>query len=128
MNNFKVATTAIMGLFASFPVTAVPSDFVGQPLPYVRITPLFNSSDTNRLSLSGLLMVDVFVLRGNGPIGTMEIADSLETLMSNKQLTVADGSVVQFGAGSLGPSKIDKDNETISRSVYSIPFNFFRRY
>ena len=131
MSKFQKASDAILGLFAApWSIPTVPQNFTGAPtsVPYLRVSPLFEASEVNSESLRGVLMVEIFVSRGDGPQQAMIAADALNDLLNTKEIQLTDNAVIQTGRCSLSPLRPDPDSKILSRAVYSIPFNYFCRF
>ena len=92
---------------------------------YIRVNILCNGTGPNKVSVSGILIVDIFTPAGQGPSRATLIADKLEDYLSCKSLQTAGQGVTQFQSGSLSPIGTDKDNQTLFRSSYTIPFTYF---
>jgi hypothetical protein len=92
---------------------------------FVRVTVIPGGNGLNLKSISGLLIADIYVPAGSGPRGTSLLADGLDSQLVGKSLKTTTEGVTQFGNSNLRPVGIDKDNPTLYRSTYTIPFNFF---
>lgn len=92
---------------------------------YIRVNILCNGKGLNKVSVSGILIVDIFTPAGNGPSKASLIADKLEEYLGNKSLSTSASGVTQFLGGTLTHLGTDKDNLTLFRSSYTIPFNYF---
>jgi hypothetical protein len=91
---------------------------------YVRICVIPGNSGVNINSLSGVLMVDIFVSVGS-VTDTSSIADALDTHLLGRSVTLVSGAVTQFLSSFLGKGSKDSDNPSLFRTTYSIPFNYF---
>jgi hypothetical protein len=107
-------------------IPTFPQNFIGTvpDKKYIRVTPVFDGNSINVKSASGILMIDIFTPAGTGPSDTSTIADTLDSYLVGKSKDVSTG-VTQFGISSLSPFGLDKDNPSLYRSTYSIPFSFF---
>ena len=74
----------------------------------------FSDLDT----LSGQLIVRIFVSAGDGTRRTFEIADLLDSLLAGKSF-----SETQMGIGTLQSIGIDPENLSLFQAQYSINFN-----
>jgi len=122
----------IFSLFANITWTAeviktFPSNFltVNAGEEFIRINILPKGVGINLNSISGVLLIDIFTLAGNGTKRTSLIADKLDSYLVGKTLSTESTAVTQFANSSLDYSGQDKDNPTLFRATYSIPFNFF---
>jgi hypothetical protein len=122
----------IFSLFANITWTAeviktFPSNFVtvNAGEEFIRINILPKGAGINLNSTSGVLLIDIFTLAGNGTKRTSLIADKLDSYLVGKTLSTESTAVTQFANSSLDYSGQDKDNPTLFRATYSIPFNFF---
>ena len=113
-------------IFTSIP--AFPSDFVGSVSGnYIRVSILANSDNIVNppRSVSGQVIIEIFVKAGGGPSPTTSIADILDTFLSGKYFTTTANGSTQFGTSTLGNGRNDKDNPSLYCTPYSIPFNFY---
>lgn len=122
----------IFSLFANAAWTAeviktFPSNFVtvNAGEEFIRINILPNGFGINLNSTSGVLLIDIFTLAGNGTKRTSLIADKLDSYLVGKTLSTESKTVTQFANSALSYSGQDVDNPTLFRATYSIPFNFF---
>jgi hypothetical protein len=108
-------------------IKTFPSNFVtvNAGEEFIRINILPKGFGINLNSTSGVLLIDIFTLAGNGTKRTSLIADKLDSYLVGKSLSTESKAVTQFANSSLDYSGNDKDNPTLFRATYSIPFNFF---
>jgi hypothetical protein len=104
-----------------------PSNFVDTSPEslFIRVSIIPSGNGLNIKSISGLMIIDIYVPAGTGPRMTSEIADGLDVHLVGKTLKTTTGGSTQFGNSSLQPLGIDKDNPTLYRSSYTISFNFY---
>lgn len=110
-------------------IPTIPSNF-SPPDPlssYIRVTivPGTTSKADNLNSVSGQLMIDIFTATGLGPSITHAIADKLDTYLVGKSVSTLVGSTTQLLGSTLSPPMSDSANPSLSRSIYTIPFNYF---
>ncbi len=104
----------------------VPANFAAKgSKEYIRVNIIPSGIGINKESISGILLIDIFIAAGNGSKRTFEIADKLDLYLAYKSLSSEAGIVTQFLGSSLSPSGLDKDNKLLYRSLYTIPFNYF---
>jgi len=102
---------------ANFQTTGVGDEFI-------RVAIIPRTSGLNLASVSGILMIDIFTGANQGPKKASIIADKLDTYLVGKLLNSNTGTV-QLGKSSMNVSGIDKDDSTLYRVTYTIPFNYF---
>jgi hypothetical protein len=91
---------------------------------FIRVSILPGNVGININSVSGVLIVDIFTSAGSGPNKTTTIADKLDRYLVGKTLSVNTSSV-QFSNSTMQPRGLDRDNPSLHRSIYTIPFNYF---
>jgi hypothetical protein len=91
---------------------------------YIRVSVIPNGSGSNLKSMSGVLMIDIFTKAGMGPNRFFSIADKLDSYLVGQGKRPSEGKFVQFFSSSLQPNGLDKDDPTLFRTTYSIPFNY----
>jgi hypothetical protein len=92
---------------------------------FIRVSVIPNGRATNINSVSGILIIDIFIPSGNGPSRASIIADKLDMYLAGKSLATNSGTNTQFLNSSLTAKGIDKDNASLFVSSYTIPFNHF---
>ena len=131
MQKFDSIQKSVMSIFGaaswtSNSIKTFPENFVGS-VPeneYIRINILPHGEGINLNSVSGVLMIDVFVPSGEGILRRGQIADLLDVQLVGKVIT-SSGGIIQFGKSSMSSEGVDKDNPSLFRSIYTVPFNFF---
>lgn len=108
-------------------IKTFPSNFIasGAGDAFIRVSPVPSGQGLNPKSVSGILIIDIFIPAGHGPGRASTIADKLDTYLVRKLLSSASGSTSQFHASSLAYVGLDRDNASLFHSTYSIPFNHF---
>lgn len=79
----------------------------------------------NKVSLSGIIIVDIFIAAGQGQKRQFLIADELEKFLAGKSIVTGLDKRTQFFEGSVSALKPDADNKSLLRSSYTIPFKHF---
>lgn len=130
MGRFTAAQEGIFKVFASpewqaRAIPTFPQDVTPIGDSYVLVTSLFSGSGPNGASLSGLLIAEIYTAYGEGPLSANTIADALDTALSQKTVQLNPTTNVQFGVGQLVHKGRDKDNESLTRSSFSVPFHYF---
>ncbi len=101
-------------------IKTIPVNFSGAPGgEYVRVK-LLTGRHSSMTFAKGVLMVDIFTPAGEGSRRATTIADKLDRHLLGKTF----GST-QFQDSSFEMMHTDKDNPTLFRSLYSIPFLYF---
>jgi hypothetical protein len=109
----------------------IPTDFIEVPKPgaptveeFVRVDVVASGSGVNIVSGSGVVIVDIFTKAGLGPARKNIIADILDSYLVGKTLKTVAGKNVQFFGSTLAKGQGDKDNPSLNRASYTIPFNY----
>lgn len=107
-------------------IKTYPSNFlaVNPGTEFLRVSILPSREGLNLKSSSGLMMVDIFVPAGKGPTRANEISDKLDSYLVGKSLSTA-GGVTQLTKSYLNVIGQDKDNPSLFRVTYTVPFNYF---
>jgi hypothetical protein len=108
----------------TFPANHTGTSKVNTSGEFIRVSVIPSGNSLNIKSISGVLIIDIFTKAGNGPNRYYTIADRLDTYLSGRALSATSGKNVQLFASSLQPSGLDKDDPTLFRTTYSIPFNY----
>jgi hypothetical protein len=108
-------------------IKTYPTNFIGlgKTEEFIRVSIIPSGNGVNRNSISGVLIIDIFTPAGGGPTRPSEIADKLDSYLTNKQFTVSVTENVQLGASTLGNFGNDKDNKALYKATYTVPFNYF---
>lgn len=132
MGKYTDISDSVYSIFASPTwslerITTIPSNFAGSVgvSDYIRVSVLINGDNrTNRVSGSGILMIDIFTAAGLGMKVTNDIADRLDVYLENRTIT-SNGISSQFKQSSTDDMGLCKDNSSLHRSTYSLPFNYY---
>lgn len=132
MGKFTAAEDDIFSVFASGMwksegLETFPSNYTSPQAwtKYIRVNVLANGPGANKMSVSGILIIDIFTPAGEGPRAASVIADKLEQFLAYKTLQTQEQGNTQFQGGSLTPVGQDKANATLFRSSYTIPFKYY---
>ena len=90
---------------------------------FLRITILPSRAESTFGSLdcvSGLILIDVFTPVGTGVVRAHQIADVLDTYLAGKTL-----GNTQLFSSNFSPFGRDRDNPSLYRGIYSIPFSYY---
>jgi hypothetical protein len=124
--------TNVFSIFASNTwksekITTYPNNFTvtKNSGEFIRVTIIPSGKGINLISTSGILIIDIFTLAGEGTRRSSLIADRLDNYMVGKSITNLDGSNTQMSNSSLSFIGVDTDNPALYRSNYTIPFNFY---
>lgn len=93
---------------------------------FIRVSIISSKAGINLISVSGVLIVDIFTSAGNGPKAPSLIADKLDLYLSGKSVATQSKATTQFLSSTLDLKGLDKDNSSLYRTMYTIPFNYFR--
>ena len=104
-----------------------PSNFVmvNSGSEFIRVSAIPGGQGLNLSSVSGIFVVDIFISAGNGPKRISFIADKLDDYLVGKTFSTGTTGVTQLKNSSLSLNGVDKDNPSLYRATYSIPFNHF---
>lgn len=110
-------------------IKTFPDNFVaiGQGSEFIRVSIISRSPSVNLDSVAGVFIIDIFTSAGNGPKQAALIADKLDQYLVGKNISTQSGAGTQLLYSTLDSRGLDKDNPTLFRSVYTIPFNYFRK-
>jgi len=134
MGKYSNLTSDIFSVFSSSEwqstgYKTIPADFVGKDLgdQFLRISVLSSGRQpANSLkSVSGMLMIEIFVPAGLGPSKVNQIADKLDEFLAGKTLQTSLGGTTQLSASTLSGGGPDTANSSLYRIIYSISFNYF---
>lgn len=131
MNKYANLNTAIYEIFGSagwkaLQIPTYPANYnstVGDF--YIRVSIIPANAGINIKSISGILNIDIFISEGQGPQMINTISDKLDAYLVGASKTVDSQATVQFENSSMRPIGLDKDNPTLYRALYTIPFNFY---
>jgi hypothetical protein len=104
-----------------YPVNVEPEGIAGN---YCRFS-IVPSDDgipafAQNANVSGVVMIEIYTAAGKGPRPATLIADKLDKHLQKKYV-----GHTQFLTGTVGPNLRDRDNPTLYRAIYQIPFNHF---
>jgi len=105
-------------------IPTYPANFIAKVSEYIRVNIIPSGNGVNRNSISGVVIIDIFVAVGEGSNRTFEIADKLDSYLKSTWHTAANGRI-QFQLSALGRGETDKANPLLFKTSYTIPFNFF---
>jgi len=132
MGRYSATQQAIFSIFGLNTWTAeniktFPQDVVASNAgdEFVKVTIIPSGKGINRVSISGIVIIDIYTASGLGPSRASAIADKLDDYLCNKTVIISASRNVQFDRSTMVPKGIDSDNKTLVRSQYTIPFNLF---
>jgi hypothetical protein len=107
-------------------IKTVPENYSADNMgkEYIRVSIVPGGAGINVNSVSGVLIVDIFIAAGQGPKRTGLIADKLDEYLVGKYLQTSSGGTTQLFGSTLSKGANDADNPTLYRSNYTIPFNY----
>jgi hypothetical protein len=94
---------------------------------FIRVSVISRNVGINIESVSGILMIDIFTSAGNGPKRANLIADKLDQYLVGKSVSTTSGNATQFMNSTLDFRGLDSSDPSLSRSNYSVSFNYFRK-
>ena len=108
-------------------IKTVPENFIAKDLSgeFIRISVIPSLTGYNINSISGLLLIEIFVAANEGPSRIFAIADKLDLFLIGKTIKTSSSNKVQFKGSALSAGSNDSDNPTLYRNTYSIPFSYF---
>jgi hypothetical protein len=131
MGKFTSLFTNVYSVFGTSEWTAnniktIPANFTGtvNNSKYIRVSVIPSDKGVNIKSVSGIVIIDIFVETGEGPSSITFIADKLDEFLVGRTIQVFTGST-QFLSSSLSLLGIDSFNTSLYRAKYEIPFNHF---
>jgi len=132
MGKFLDIETDVFSLFAtrawlSESIATYPSNYISDASgdEFIRVSIIPGSVGVDINSVSGQLIIDIFISAGEGPSRASFIADKLETYLRGKTFRDSGFGTTQFEAGALSGGQVDPDNSTLYMLTYSISFNYF---
>jgi len=110
-------------------IVTMPSNFIGDAPnnEYIRVHIIMDTPKSGYAKLEhmqGQMMIDIFIPSGEGPSRASAIADALDKYLVGKSLSNGTGRV-QFSSSLLSHVGLDKANQKLHRSLYSIPLSYF---
>lgn len=91
---------------------------------FIRVSVIPSGNGINIKSVSGIVIIDIFTSANGGPKATMLIADKLDLYLVGKTFRT-QGINLCLANSSLSFSGIDKDNPSLYKAAYTVPFNYF---
>lgn len=76
-------------------------------------------------SVSGIVQIEIYTPAGLGPSRSNQIADTLDSYLAGKAIVNSSNGRTEFGSSSLSGRGQDEVNSNLTKSLYSIPFNYF---
>jgi len=132
MGKYTDLETDIFSIFASTSwesenIDTYPGNFIstGNSKEFIRVNIIPSGKGVNRVSISGVVIIDIFTFAGEGTRKASLIADTLDKYLGDKAIALQSGKTTQFGSSSMTLSGSDSDNPSLFRASYTIPFNFF---
>lgn len=134
MNKYTAVFEDIYSIFGAVGwlaenIKTFPDNYVGASVgnEYLRVSivPSGNLSVNPPLSVSGQLIIDIFIPAGSGLKRLTTIADRLDTYLAGKTVTTSLSGSTQLKTSALSLLGNDRDNPSLYRGSYSISFNYF---
>lgn len=131
MGAYASLTQAVLSIFAlpewkALGISTVPSNYVkvDSSKEFIKVHVVPANNGVNLTSKAGLLLIDIYTSAGKGPLASFKIADKLDEFLVGKSYTTSEG-VTQLSNSSVAPGQLDRDNPSLYRVLFSIPFNHF---
>lgn len=131
MDKYANLENAILAIFGTSgwnaeAIKTFPANFVavGSGSEFIRVSIVPGGEGINLNSVSGVLIIDIFVSAGMGLKRSSVIADRLDSYLVGKSFTTSSG-VLQLAGSGLAHKGVDKDDPSLHRSAYTVSFNFF---
>jgi hypothetical protein len=131
MNKYTSLETDIFSIFASATwvlenIDTYPENFTQREntSEFIRVG-IVTKAPQNLNSVSGVLLIDIFIGAGSGPNKAYLIADKLDTYLAGKTIITTANGNTQLFSSTLAPIGIDAVNKSLQRYQYTIPFNYF---
>ena len=135
MGTYTALETDVYSIFSSAGwlaenVKTYPSNFlaISPGNEYIKVSIIPSGRGINLKSKSGILIIDIYTPAGGGPRAASLIADKLDSYLVGKTVTTVSRTNTQFEQSSLSHLGTDRDNSSLFRSSYTIPFNYFGAY
>jgi hypothetical protein len=132
MGKYKNLQTDVFSVFGSDTwkaenIKTFPSNFnpSNQGNEFIRVTILSGKPGINVYSVSGTFVIDIFTSAGLGPDRSITIADKLDQYLVGNSIQSSLGTITQFLNSTFESRGLDKDNPSLYRSIYTIPFSYF---
>jgi len=132
MGKYANLDTKIFALFGTSSWTAegiktFPANFVAMDAgtEFIRVSIIPAGPGINLKSVSGIVLIEIFVEANKGPKRASYIADKLDIFLSGKNLMPTTKIAIQLGSSAISPLGNDPDNPSLYRTSYTIPFNYF---
>lgn len=107
-------------------IPTFPSNFFkkSQDDTFLFLSIIPQTTGININSLSGILIIDIFIPANNGTKESVRIADRLDHFLVGKVFNKNEYTL-QFSSSALSNISLDIDNSSLARRQYTITFNFF---
>lgn len=132
MGKYSSVLSDVFSIFATPAWTAeniktYPNNFVAviPTKEFIRVNVIANGTSINNISISGILIIEIYTSAGEGPKRSSAIADKLDDYLQTKSKSTVTKKVTQFLRSSIAIKGVDKDNPSLHRVDYTIPFNYF---
>ena len=134
MNKYESLYTDVYSIFAAAGwlaenIKTFPDNFVGNVAgdEYIRVSIIASGAEVANFirSVSGQMIIDIFIPAGGGPTRAAQIADKLDKYLAGQSSSQTANGGTQFFASSMIVLGNDKANPALYRAQYSIPFNFY---
>ena len=137
MGKYSALTTDLYSIFASQKwkdenIKAYPAEFVhsGGVVECLRFNAISQSRlehnrNLNIQSLTGLLIVEIFIPAGLGSSRADAIADILDKHFAGRTIQNSVSGNTQLLSSTLAPRGLDKVNKALQLYQYSLPFNYY---
>jgi len=132
MGKFTDLETDVFSVFNSAAwklenVKTIPSNYlsINSGNEFISVNVIAGGESANISSVSGVLVIDIFIPAGNGPRAASLIADKLDRYLVGKSIFTGQSGATQFSSSALAHRGLDTANSSLHRSTYSVKFNYF---
>jgi len=131
MGKYATLETDVYSIFGSDSwraekILARPSNFmaISKADTFIRVSVIPGNAGINVNSISGLLLIEIFIPAGKGNKMAFEIADTLDDHLVGRSVKTGQGTT-QFQNSTCTPSGNDKVDQALFMYEYSIPFSYY---
>lgn len=130
MNRYAAITADVRSALAASSIEVYPEDYRGNIVTenhfakYSILLPDAEPYDYDRkVEVDGLLIIRLFCASGFAGADCYADADLLNSVMEDKQFN----NTTRFGKSTMTTVSVDKDNESLSMAIYSIPLTYHEK-
>jgi hypothetical protein len=132
MGKYQTTYDDVYSIFASPEwvaegIKTIPADVLLKEniTEFIRVSVIPSGEGINNVSISGLIIVEIFTQANRGPLRAITIADKLDKHLSQQSKNSTAGKNTQFYTSNLVPNGVDRDNPDLVKSTFSVQFNHY---